>query len=170
MEEVWKEIKGYNGIYFISNEGRIKSFQNGNCKILKAKKGKTDYMMIGLTKDKKRKWFYVHRLVLMTFCPNNNSEKMQVNHKDENKNNNNLNNLEWVTRKQNCNYGNRNFKINQKNLNRADQSLKVLCVETNIIFPSASEAQRQTKVNLSNLLKVCYGKAKTAGGYHWKFV
>ena len=170
MEEVWKEIKGYENIYFVSNKGRIKSFQKGKCNYLKPKPSKTGYLIANLTKNGKRKWFYIHRLVLSAFCPIDNAENMQVNHKDENKTNNSLLNLEWVTPKENCNYGKRNKKLSEKHINRKDQSLKVICIETNTIFPSASEAHRQTKVDLSNLLKVCRGEYKTAGGYHWKFV
>lgn len=170
MEELWKDVSGYEGIYQISNFGKLRSFINGKVRYITPTKTPCGYLQFKLYKDHIKKYFYAHRLVMNEFSPIENSKNFQVNHKDENKSNNNIENLEWVTHKENCNYGNRNKKISQFNLNRKDQSKKVLCVETNIIYPSIAEAQRQTNINSSNIIKVCCGVFKTSGGYHWKYV
>lgn len=100
--EIWKDIEGYEGIYQISNYGRIKSFYKNEGKILKNEIRNT-YKIIQLTKDKKRKSFQIHRLVAKAFIPNSNNYKI-VNHKDFNRENNDVDNLEWCTQKYNVNY------------------------------------------------------------------
>lgn len=139
-EEIWKDIKGYEGFYQVSNHGRIKALarernnQYSNKEIiLKQSNDGKGYLQVILNKNKKRKGFKVHRLVAETFLkkdtfksmPNEqkeniNIEELQVNHIDEfNKQNNNVNNLEWCTRLYNCNYGTRNKRVNSwKNGNR----------------------------------------------------
>ena len=115
MKECWKDIKGYEGIYQVSNTGKIKSlkrtYKNRICK----EKIKTPvitpkgYYRVGLCKEGKTKFYYIHRLVAQTFLPNENNLP-QVNHKDENKLNNCINNLEWCDNEYNINYGNCNIK------------------------------------------------------------
>ena len=111
--EIWKDIFytdnktndiiDYNGLYKISNYGNIK---NKNGKIMKQAKDKDGYKIVCLTKNKKHKNFRVHRLVAFMFIENDNlKEKIYINHKDENKENNHMNNLEWCTSKYNINYG-----------------------------------------------------------------
>lgn len=123
MKEVWKDIPNYEGLYQASNYGKIKSFdkvvrtlnQYGkeSTRIIKGKilipSGKK-YLKVALFKNNKRKYYSVHRLIAITFIPNPN-KLPQVNHIDENKHNNKVDNLEWCTSKYNCNYGNRNNKI-----------------------------------------------------------
>lgn len=109
MQEIWKTIKGFEN-YEISNIGRIKSKKNG---ILKPQKNIYGYMTIVLYKTEKYKkttvkQFRIHRLVLETFKPAKNMDKLQVNHIDKNRSNNNLNNLEWTTAKENCKHRNKN--------------------------------------------------------------
>ena len=110
-QEIWKDIKGYEGLYQVSNMGRIKSLKrkvknkNGyriaNEKIIKPVLTDTcKYYAVGLHKNKKRKTLLVHRLVAINFIPNPNNYT-EVNHKDENKQNNNVNNLEWCNHKYN---------------------------------------------------------------------
>ena len=125
MIEIWKDIEGYEGIYQVSNLGNVKvldryvnsSIKNNKIvkrqgKILKQyiKKG---YLQVTLTLNNKRKYYNVHRLVANAFIPN--PDKLpQVNHKNENKYDNRVENLEWCTAKYNCNYGTRNSKIYNK--------------------------------------------------------
>lgn len=107
--EKWKNIKGYEGIYQVSNLGRIKSLERMEKykntqrkrkeKILKGI-NLNGYIRIGLLKNKKYKNFLVHRLVATTFIPNPNNFK-EINHKDGNKQNNEISNLEWCTRSEN---------------------------------------------------------------------
>lgn len=117
MEEVWKDIKGYEGKYQVSNLGRIKSLSyrnTGISKILVPKINK-GYYEIGLYLNGIRKMFFVHRLVALTFIPNPNNLP-QINHIDEDKTNNCVDNLEWCTQAYNNIYGTR--------LERVSSSLK----------------------------------------------
>lgn len=109
---VWKDIKGYEGLYKISNYGevlRLKSYDSRNhlrnARILKQRLNEDGYLQLGLHKDGKEKKFLVHRLVAETFLSNPNNY-LEVNHIDENKQNNSISNLEWCSRKYNVNYGN----------------------------------------------------------------
>lgn len=96
-EEIWKDIPNYEGLYQVSNLGKIKS--NYNNKILKPSIDKFGYVRFSATKNKKQKTLRIHRLVKEIFDPISNF--LQVNHKDGNKQNNKLNNLEWCTDSEN---------------------------------------------------------------------
>lgn len=106
--EEWKDVPNYEGLYQVSNLGRIKSLRDKNGKarekILKLKLSKFGYYQICLCKNGKQKWYFVHRLVALAFIPNPNNLP-QINHIDENKTNNYVENLEWCTSKYNSNYG-----------------------------------------------------------------
>lgn len=104
MQEIWKDIKGYEGIYQISNHGRIKSFkQNSEGYILKNTNKYGWYFTVNLVKGKARETKRIHRLVAEYFIPNP-TGKPQVNHIDGNKQNNHVSNLEWVTSKENMHH------------------------------------------------------------------
>lgn len=112
--EVWKDIQGYEGLYQVSNLGRVKhlpyEYMINNTKIIKKEhilkphKNNCGYMLVSLFKSRKNRQFFLHRLVAKAFIPNTNNLP-EVNHKDEDKTNNRLSNLEWCTRKYNINYG-----------------------------------------------------------------
>ena len=106
VKEIWKEIDGYNGRYEISNFGRLKSYaQNKSGKISSGSIEKKGYRVVRLYDNVgNAKDYKVHRLVAEAFIPNPNNLP-QVNHKDENKENNCVNNLEWCTNEYNCHYG-----------------------------------------------------------------
>ena len=100
MEEIWKDINGYEGLYQISNLGNIRSYIRNRNKNLKYNKTKDNYQRITLTKEKTKKSYLVHRLVAQAFVPNPLLKK-QVNHKDFDVCNNRADNLEWVTAREN---------------------------------------------------------------------
>lgn len=115
-EEIWKDIEGYEGLYQVSNYGRVKRmFIKGAKKetILKLAKNKTGYIRVCLSKNSKKSNKHIHRLVAEAFIPNPNNLP-QINHKDENPNNNYVDNLEWCNGKYNTNYGTRNKRISTK--------------------------------------------------------
>ena len=127
MEE-WRDIEGYEGLYQISNLGRVKSFPRPTTPggILKTIKRKDGYCSIKLSKNGKVKKVLVHRLVAKAFIPNTNNLPI-INHKDENPLNNNVDNLEWCDYKYNNNYGTlskrkseiaKTYKRNRDNLGR----------------------------------------------------
>lgn len=167
MEE-WKDIDGYEGLYQISNLGRVKSLKFGKEKILKPRKNKTGYLYIGLHKEGKFKLFLIHRLVAQVFIKNLDNLP-QVNHKDEDKLNNISTNLEWCNREYNCNFGSRNKRSALKRINHPTMSKKVLCVETGVVYPSTRDAERETGIHNGNISYCCNGHRKTAGKFHWQF-
>ena len=159
MKEIWKNIKNYESIYEISNLGRIKSLKKGI--ILKQFKNTNGYFQVELWKNKKGKKFLVHKLVAENFISNKNNFSF-INHKDENKENNCTNNLEWCTAKYNCNYGTRNSRI----------SSPVICIELNKIYNSIKEASEDLNIQQAHISGCCVKRKHyiTAGGYHWQYV
>lgn len=114
MEEIWKDIKGYEGKYQISSHGNVKSLDYNRTGKERLLEFKIDmyYYRIRLYNNGVGKMHYIHRLVAETFIPNPYNLPC-VNHKDENKHNNHVDNLEWCTHLYNMNYGNRNEKISE---------------------------------------------------------
>lgn len=164
MEEVWKNIEGWDG-YQVSDQGRFKSFkQSSEGKILTPHLTRKGYLQVHLRDKNKNKSLQCHRLVLLTFNPIPNANMMEVNHKNENKQDNRLVNLEWTTHLENVQYG-----TGIKRRIEA-QSKKILCVELNEVFDSVKDASEKMNVNYGNLTSCCNGKLKTVGGYHWKYV
>jgi hypothetical protein len=109
MQEIWKDIKGYENLYQVSNLGNVKN-KNTNKQLYYSGSTK-GYLRVGLFKNKKRKMFYIHRLVAQTFIKNK-GNKPCVNHKDCNILNNRVENLEWCTYKENNSYKNHHLKRN----------------------------------------------------------
>lgn len=124
--EIWENINGYEGLYQVSNLGRIKSlpkFHQGE-RILKSRLNKYGYLYIGLIKESLKKSYTIHRLVAKAFIINSNNYPC-VNHKDENKLNNNIENLEWCTVDYNNNYGNRINNAAKKNRGRKNSQISI---------------------------------------------
>lgn len=169
MNEEWKDISTIEGLeeykdYQVSNLGRIKSLKKGKEIIRKNGVDKYGYFNISLYANGKHKTFLIHRIVALAFIENTDENKCEVNHIDENKQNNCVWNLEWVTTSQNINYGTRNKRVANV------LGKKVFCVELNRIFPSATEVERELSLPQSNISSCCNGKNKTCGGFHWYFI
>lgn len=169
--EIFKDIEGFEGLYQVSNLGKVKSLNYRHKKIekiLKPFKNNYGYLIVILWKDGKYKHFTVQRLVADAFIPNP-ENKPEVNHKNELKDDNRSENLEWCDSKYNINYGTRNERLSKKLTNRKDLSKRILCVETNTVYLSSMEAERQIGINHSNIIDCLKGKRKTAGKFHWKY-
>lgn len=160
--EIWRDIEGYPN-YQISNMGRVKSLGNNKTrkeKILKSGKNEKGYLIVNLFKEGKGKSFKVHRLVATAFLPNPNNLP-QVNHKDENKTNNRVDNLEYCDSKYNMNYGTRTEKTQKPILqfSKTGEFIKK--------WDSAIQVERELGFNQGNISICCKGKLKTAYGYRW---
>lgn len=152
----WKQIAGYED-YEISDSGLVRSLKRGRTRVLKPAKHRDGYLIVRLCEDGKAKHMSIHRLVAEAFIPNP-SGLPTVNHKNEDKSDNNVANLEWLTVPENNRYS-------------IDKSVIQLDRQGNVVnrFPSMTEAARQTSVAISGISRVCRGRLKTAGGYGWQF-
>lgn len=168
--EIWRDIKGYEGLYQVSNEGRVKSLKRKI--ILKQQTIKGGYLRVHLWKNGKCKHKIVSVLVYETFIGDI-PEDLQVNHKDENKSNNKVENLNLLTSQDNNNWGTRNERSRQSQLNDEKKSKKVKVykypsMEFVGIFPSRKEIER--KLKCFNVKKVIDGIYKQEKGYTFENV
>lgn len=163
--EVWKPLVGYENQYEISSFGRVRSLLFDGNTILKHDIAK-GYHRVTLFKNGKRNRKMVHILVAKTFIPNP-CDKPCVNHIDENKDNNTVENLEWCTPKENCNHGNRNRTISRKVSKPVAQLSKD--GETIKIWDSMTEASNTLGIALSEISACTRNYHKTAGGYKWRY-
>lgn len=160
--EIWLHVIGYENEYEVSNLGRVRTVghyvngKNGSKRFVKGRIRKLNvipgkYVRIQLRYKETPK--LVHRLVAEAFIPN--PENLpEVNHKDKNPSNNRVENLEWISHKDNVDYS---------------LSKSVMCVETGIVYISAREAERQTRTHYQSIIACCQGKRKTTKGYHWQY-
>ena len=183
-EEIWRDIKGYEGLYQVSNLGRVKSLNYNHTKkekILNLANSK-GYLHVTLYKNSKYKIYKVHRLVAIHFIENPNSYS-QVNHKDENKQNNKVENLEWCTQEYNNNYGTRTQRFSESMKgkfkgSKSPRARKVQCVTTGKKFNTVKEATEYYFISSSSSITACCkGKLKSAGKHpvteeklKWKYI
>lgn len=169
MTEIWKDIKDYEGLYQVSNLGRVKSLNyrhTGRERVMEPSKHKVGYLLVSLCKDGKQKTFLIHRLVAEDFIPNP-ENKPEVNHKSENKQDNRVENLEWVWHKDNCNHGTRNKRVAKAQSKTVIQFSKT--GEFIREWESLHEIERQLGYFIQNISKCCLGQTKSAYGYFWKY-
>lgn len=199
-KQIWKDISGYEGKYQVSNTGKVRSlnYQGTKGKVVRLKlyNNNHGYMMIELNKNGKKKKYSVHRLVALAFIPNPNNYPI-INHKDENKTNNTVWNLEWCTPKYNINYGNCRKKISEshkgkqftdehrKNLSEACKGryageknpkakpILMFTLDGDFIkrfewIGAANEYLGKPKY-YNSINRCLRGKSKTAYGYIWKY-
>ena len=179
MKEIWKDIINYEGLYQVSNKGRIKSLNYKNTqqiKILKQYKSTTGYLRTCLCKNGIVKFFSIHRLVAQAFIDNRN-DLLEVNHIDGDKQNNNINNLEWCTRSENNIHAIKN-NLRKSKRGKDNPNSKIIYqkdMQTGQIlniFYGTGDIKRKTKFHdTSSISKCCrYVKNyKTAYGYKWEY-
>lgn len=171
MSEIWKDIDGFSGIYQVSSYGRIKSLRDTiynhrmkktmtihREKILRPYKDTKGYLLVDLRYDGKRNTKKVHRLVAQAFIPNPDN-LLQVNHKDENKQNNNIDNLEWCSNKYNSTYGTAKKRMAEKNKKKViqmDANGNIVCE-----WDSIGEAAKSLNVCMDTITAWCNGKHKS---------
>lgn len=165
--EIWKDIPNYEGLYQVSNLGRIRSLYNYRKYNILTQNIKRGYYQIGLRKNGVRKWHQVQRLVALAFIPNPNNLP-QVNHKNENKLDNNVNNLEWCSVSYNNTYGTRIKRVKEK----VSKPVYQYDLEGNFIKKHDSLVDATKEMGLksnSTISLCCSGKYETAAGYKWKY-
>jgi len=167
-KEIWLPIADFENLYQISNYGRVRSLPRNTTKgkIMKLDKNIDGYMCICLSKNNINKRMRVNRLVASAFIPNPNNLP-QVNHINEIKTDNRVENLEWVTTKQNNNHGTHNEKIAKAKSKQVNQyDLAGNFIKT---WESATEIERQLGFAQGNISNCCNGKRKSAYGFIWRF-
>lgn len=156
VAEIWKDIRGLEGLYQISTLGHVKSLRRGI--ILKQRMTNKGYAQVVLSNKKAK---LIHRLVAEAFIPNP-CELPYINHKDECKHNNCVNNLEWCT----ASYNNCYNGLSKRVANKRKKAVR--CRETGQVFDSIKEAERT--VNVFGSISPClHGRTKTAAGCHWEW-
>lgn len=165
LKEEYKPIEGYED-YYIYNTGKVWSTKTN--KFLSQKINSSGYAEVTLSKNGKPKYFRVNRLVALHFIPNNDTTKNIVNHKDENKLNNCVDNLEWVDITYNNNYGTKPQRIAEKLSQKVimcDKNTKEELREFNSMKDAAAFFGAKNATHIGDVLK---GTRYTAFGYYWK--
>ena len=183
MIEIWKNIPNYENLYQVSNLGNVRSLnhirnngKNKKClqkgKTLKPAIQKSDYKFVVLSKNGKTKGYRVHRLVAQTFIPNPNNLPC-VNHKDENRQNNNVSNLEWCTIAYNNNYGTKKERQQKKMKEKKGRIVNQYDLNGNFIkqWKCLMDIERglNKKRGAAIVWACCNKKTKTAYGYRWEY-
>lgn len=166
MNEIWKDIEGYEGLYQVSNLGNVRSLNyrglKGCIHILKPQNVR-GYLVVPLSKNNTTRQYKIHRLVAQAFIQNLDN-KPQVNHRDEDKLNNNVSNLEWNTSKENVNWGTRTERCQKR----------VACYLKDGTFiaeyDSEKIAAKETNIKIGGINQTCLGYRKSAGGFIWRFI
>lgn len=184
-KEIWKDIKGYEGLYQVSNIGNVKSVSRkkksrwgsehlSKERLLTLSNTLYGYLRVTLYKKSNRKSFLVHRLVIENFS--NEIPKEAVNHINEIKTDNRVENLEYMTRAENNRHGTRGERISKSSKGTTNRREKQKVMLSNkdgsfrVIYESLSEAHRRTKINRTSITRACQRKNGKAGGYYWQYV
>ena len=167
VEELWKDIDGYHGAYEVSSTGRIRTRrrQGSDGRILKQRKARNGYFTVTLHNEFGYKTKQVHRLVAEAFIPNH-EEYPCVNHKDENKENNAVENLEWCTYQYNNNYGTARYRAS---VARYKPCVGKYADGTEVRFNSCTLASKALGISQGNIWGACNGLWKRAGGLEWRY-
>lgn len=160
-----KDIAGYEGLYAITSCGKVWSYKS---KIfLSTRRNNSGYLIVNLCKDGKLKTYTIHRLLLKTYCPCDDMDKLEAWHKDEDISHNWLSNLEWVKNRKELKQPERRKRLSS---NTSRKPLKVMCVETDTVYESVMAAHRATGISHGVILRACHNTRNTAGGYTWRLI
>lgn len=167
MKEYWKPVVGYENLYEVSNLGKVRSlnFDGSNKTKIMTPYDVHGYKRIRIFKNKVPRSTGVHRLVAEAFICNPDKKEF-VNHKDGNKSNNSVDNLEWATHSENTLHAFRVLKVKPHG-GKKKRAVKI--IETGQIFSSVKEAST-CGYNRSSIISCCQGRYHTANGYHWEYV
>ena len=198
MREEWRPLVGYEGLYEVSNRGNMKSLERTVWdnrgyyrtvpeRILKPMKDSSGYLQVKLWKDGKAKKYLVHRLVAEAFIPNPDNLP-QINHIDENKQNNCMDNLEWCSRSYNMTYNGRANKVGKKVAEKlrgrklSEETIKKIAEKKSkpvysinkvsgliTYWNSAKEAGKVLDIDQGSITRCCQGKLKSCGGFYWMY-
>lgn len=180
MQEIWKDIKGYEGLYQVSSLGNVMSlnYQNhGYAKLLTPKCNNTGRLWVELCNNNKKNAFLIHRLVALAFIENPNNYP-QINHIDENPKNNNVENLEWCTQEYNIKYYLDRHKQERKVKNYSSKykkriDLKIYQYSLNgkliKIWNNSREVCKECGWSDWSISECCRGNRKTAYGFIWRY-
>jgi hypothetical protein len=166
--EKWKEVFGYDILYEVSDEGRVRtrysrtSGYTEEYREVRPTDNGNGYLRFNWKTNGVQKTVYLHKLVASAFLENKRNLS-EVNHKNENKYDNRAENLEWCTHKENCMYGTRNIRTACK------KRIAVRNVETGEIYNSAKEAALENGVCVTAISNCLNGRSETSGGYHWEY-
>ena len=165
-EEIWKDITGYEGLYQVSDKGRVKSIGYGKERILKPGRDKDGYLFVILCKNHKMKCCRIHRLVSQSFILNP-QNLPQINHKNEDKTDNKVDNLEWCSAKYNLNYGTHNQRMAETKSKHVLQYMKT--GEFIKEWKSTMDVERNLGFVNASISRCCNGKCKSAYGFVWRY-
>lgn len=177
MNEQWKDVYfiengivyDYRGLYMVSSHGRVKSLKKNQMKQLNKNKG--GYLYVPLYKGTKQKNFLIHRLVAFMFIENSDVEnKVQINHIDEDKENNHISNLEWVTPKENVNHGTRTKRTTKTLKTKYRKIMGRSLTETKVIVLRSAKQGIKFGFCQQSISACCRGKQETHKGYVWNYV
>ena len=166
MFEIWKKVQGFDN-YEVSNLGRVRNVNTGLIK--KQRMTHNGYMIVDLKHSGIKSTKYVHRLVAQSFIPNQNN-KPCINHKDENKTNNEINNLEWCNVSYNNSYNGRAKRVGEYHKKHHPSRKRVKNIDNGEIYVSVREAGRKTGICSMSISYCLNGKQKTAGGFRWEII
>lgn len=162
-------IKGYEGLYVVTSDGAVIGLKSGKELMPMKNRG---YLRVKLYKNAQPKMYLIHRLVASAFIPND-QDKEQVNHKDGNKSNNNVSNLEWVTQSENQIHAYVNGLNSPEHANMVTRKrIEQKTMDGSILktWDSISEASRATGIPIGNITHCCRGRIRHAGGFKWDYL
>lgn len=163
--EIWRDVKGYEGLYAISNCGRVRSFVSG--KVLSPINNGAGYLKVELWKGKSGRKMYIHRMVAEAFLPYQHN-KTEVNHRDSNPSNNNVSNLEWVSSSENTKHA--VYKGALKAWGNKAKAIEAINIDSGMVLRFATISEAERAIGTRHITDVLKGKRKQCKGYTFRYI